>query len=313
MKEIRREQIPEFVKKDVETVMKHARCVFVLGEHDTVVVRWNHDGGLHVCAVVGTSSAFGGVFANAVLCEIGLERSRPYRKAHKNSDKHLKYKQGRERGIYFPARKKWFSLSEKQYCLLAPILFRELAGYASEKMSHWKTDAYCTFLEFRSWKKRSSKKIVVRKRRHARFRGIRMSVDTRDGFLLRDICWADLRPRGPTEEILKHLRPATLAILEHYENRWAETHFLHSKWILVLLSLCRRWSSHVVAEIRISNPRWALIQKELSLDGAISLERQCAETRLSDPEKRIPETTRVRLVRGLRGNKSYIVFEMREI
>jgi hypothetical protein len=123
-----KQQIRNLVMADVQNVQREAYSVINISSDGIATENLNDQWRLGVIAVVGPTQAFGECFSEAVLCEIGLGKSRPYHEANKPK---LKLLQGEPKSI--PKRKKWFQLSESQYLAVLPFLFRRMREITDAK------------------------------------------------------------------------------------------------------------------------------------------------------------------------------------
>lgn len=127
MNGIRPENIPILIARDVLNVKKYAAIVLEIEEG---VMRFsrNENPRLNVIAVVGPGKFLDKEYKEAVLLEIGIGKSRPY---HIPAFK-------KEKGPWISKRKKWFSLTEHQYRVIAPKIFSILGLLTNERVGNWK-------------------------------------------------------------------------------------------------------------------------------------------------------------------------------
>ncbi len=116
MKGLSPQRIPILVENDVNVVKKNAKVVINISK---LGLSYNQDGGLGIIAIIGPGEFYGRRYEETVLCEIGLGRSRPYHSARKSKR-------------WIEKRRKWFSLTEEQYLVVAPIVFDILQKFADE-------------------------------------------------------------------------------------------------------------------------------------------------------------------------------------
>ncbi|MEK7643537.1 MAG: hypothetical protein AAB372_03785 [Patescibacteria group bacterium] len=191
MKGISPKAIPKLIARDVRTVLHHAAIVIVLKGH-SAEVRTNKNPALNVIAIIGPGNFVGRQFSKALLCEIGIGASRPYREAN--------IKRGGKRVM---KRHKWFTLSSTQYEHLASRLFKLLHAIAANRVATWKSGDRFFLSTTRHWHTKRQKKIVVYRDQSMEVpRGCRFSVSPADELLCADICWAEIH----SPRVLRHLQ-----------------------------------------------------------------------------------------------------------
>jgi len=188
MRGINPQKIPDLIKGDVELVKTEARFVFVISpDEKTIAVSENDNPRLNVFAVIGPSEGFGRHWDEALLAEIGIARTRPYREA-----KGL-YRKAGQTSLH--KRRKWFFLSEKQYQLVAPVIFKIMDIRAEKIVASWKSGCQSNrFLisVINHYWLRSRKRMVEKGYMLAVLTGIRFHASLKDEFFVRDIFWAEL-------------------------------------------------------------------------------------------------------------------------
>jgi hypothetical protein len=188
VKGINPEKIPEFIRRDVELVKEGARFVlFILPDAKKVQIVENNDPRLDVFAIIGPSYGFGRHWDEVLLTEIGISRTRPYNEARGLA------RQLEQSNIH--ERRKWFSLSQQQYQLVAPIIFKMMDVRAERIISFWKTGSIENGFRIRtrsSWWSNHRKKLSFKSLYYAVPRGIRFNVSLKDEFFVRDVFWAEM-------------------------------------------------------------------------------------------------------------------------
>jgi len=181
--------IMEYVSSDVDTVRRNAVAVIELelGGNEPVLTQ-NSEGELNVIAVVGSGAGLSGTpvhgqqFKEALLCEVGLAKTKPYRQT--------KWHPGERK--YCKKRRRWFTLSEEQYKSVAPLLFLKLQSRANKIIGSWKNGGcFTTSITIRNFREKAT--FNYRKGRAEVLSGVRFSVLTADKLLLADIYGAELR------------------------------------------------------------------------------------------------------------------------
>lgn len=198
MRGINPEKIPDFIRGDVELVKKEARFVLVISlDEKTITVSENDNPRLDVFAVIGPSQGFGRNWDEVLLAEIGIARTRPYREARGLC---------RESGqTNLHKRRKWFFLSERQYQIISPIIFRIMEVRAEKVVSGWKSGSSENRFIIRtyrsSWSNRK-KKLSFTKYKYACPTGIRFHASLQDEFFVRDVFWAELNLNQSIEKAI---------------------------------------------------------------------------------------------------------------
>jgi len=197
------EMARELVARDVTRVKRHALGLCLLdGFEDGLEPEFIpcDEPRLNVLAVIGPARKGGFRFEEALLLELGLHRTRPYRKAEgaaltKQELRLRRKNRNRFRsGRHVPMRRKWFTLTKQQYLAVAPHLFRFLQEHVDERVGRWEiTQKFEPF-----WRK--VPRYIVGRHGQIHYteiaahheRGIRFSVSTADRSLISDIYWAEL-------------------------------------------------------------------------------------------------------------------------
>ncbi len=169
---------------DVKRIKEIAKCCIFITP-DGVIVNENPNFILEVVAVIGPYQDSEINLPEAVLLEVGMNRSRPYGKAEGNVGRENRKAISKRYGHYQP--------TPEQYLLVAPHLFSYLTKYATEKIRGWKNNWHdprwikVDSAEYRhfSGQRRTYKWLIKEP-------CVRFSIDIRDEFLLSDIYWAEL-------------------------------------------------------------------------------------------------------------------------
>jgi hypothetical protein len=131
--------IPEYVRRDVAKVKAEALAVIKIKPGGGVAARINLHGRLGVLAVVGpTDDEDGNHYPEALLLEVALCKTRPYvptlglRRTHWST---LRRRRVKRRKIH--RRRPYFSLTEEQYRLVSPLIFRTIQELVDRRLATW--------------------------------------------------------------------------------------------------------------------------------------------------------------------------------
>jgi hypothetical protein len=190
MNGIKPSAIPLLVERDVARVREHAYAVITLDARGDFNIRLHpaHPG-LSVIAVVGPGRHNGRKYREALLCEIGLCRGRPYAQANRPA---AEVKTGEFRQI--PRRRKWFWLTDAQYAVVAPQIFRMIGCLARKKVAGRRAGTVKNPFYIRtntSFFSRHGKRIFRRDVNLPIVTGARFSFGYADRRLLADVLWAE--------------------------------------------------------------------------------------------------------------------------
>lgn len=316
------------VKSDVELIKKEARMVILIGPKNEINVFENMEGKINVIGIIGPGKANGYYFQEALLEEIGISRSHPYRKG-----KVPEALQEEDKPKAITYRYSGFSLSQSQYLLVAPIIFDVIQGMADERVAGWQSGTpdnkfyvpgvKCRYnktserLEYRSTKKGF---VGVDS-------GVRFSASL-EGFFARDIFWAGLiavgkfarlislrlehrlgrkrktKPKKEHQAKKRAIRPRARASLESLLRfREAQTMIAQSafsEWLRPNVILClpdgdnNRFAPH--------------LRNALKSHEETTLEYELAQQALPGQEARI--NIKLKLISLKKGRKGYVVFEV---
>lgn len=184
MKGLNKERIKKLALADVQNVKREACSVICISADGVATEKLNDQWRLGVIAVVGPAYAFGEYFPEAVLCEIGLGKSRPYHEAKKPFSSLLP-----DEPKNIPQRKKWFRLSEEQYLAVISFLFQRLRKITDAKCWARKCNPDNPFFVTMPRNYYSHRKKILHESepRRPAASGIRFSVSKKDRFLRSDI------------------------------------------------------------------------------------------------------------------------------
>ncbi len=193
--------IPAHMKKqavrDVARVRQHARAVITLGQDTAPSFITNNHSVLDVVAVVGPTTYDGVSVPEAVLCEVGLRRTRPYARSERRGN-------GSPIRPYLSLiqpRSSRFMLSAWQYRLAAPTMFSLLDGWMREIVGRWLWGPGAVISVRRTYVRRSGSVLETRRFLTMRPRGCRISVARKDHFLCADLLRIEMGDRYWREQL----------------------------------------------------------------------------------------------------------------
>ncbi len=292
---------------DVNRIKEIAKCcIFITPEG--VVVKENPNFVLEVVAVIGPYDDGAVKLSEAVLLEVGLNRSRPYGKAEGNV--------GRENRHAISKRYGHYHLTPDQYQLVAPHLFGYLTKYATEKVASWKNDwVDPRWVKFDTGEYRH----ISGQRRNYKWSIIepcvRFSVDLRDELLLGDIFWAELFGFDNRQHKLDRL----VAFMGNKFSGYKRTNrkkmprsWMNYPRFAVAIEALRRlpwylqvfvWKEHFGKHSYFHYE----IMEQIGYEGFDPWEEQVREKALPNPEQRIIPPVKIRI---LRKSQKQLVFEL---
>ena len=302
-------RIPELVHSDVEHVLKEARIVLTIRGNAIIQTR-NPAGGLGIIAVLGPGDFNGQHFNQALLCEIGLVKSRPYHRANRPATKN-------SQGQYLSKRRKWFSLNKSQYLLAAPIIFSLLRQLTNKAVSQRKANIDNPFYlpTSRHYFSRYHNTLFKSVSFQPQLQGSRFSICLEDEFFVRDIYWADLN-NPATKNRLKGMAKFIDLYLSSYKKGFRRRFLKLKKVKKVQMFLYRRgqsiyWPRHHEIEMLSHlpsgkrNPLWSHLTSDLiHWDGEKTRERCLAEAAPANPESRLGQI-RLIVTTSLNGQNKY--------
>jgi hypothetical protein len=178
---------------DVALVKKEAKIVLDISKGvGNAELSENADGRLNVLAIIGPgvglpeSPIAGQAFDEALLCEIGISRSRPYARNFLGKDGSKPYSVGK--------RRKWFGLTDEQYLELGPVIFHYLQTLADMRIAEWKHPTYRIKSSRTYWYRRTSS-LDQKDFKTLVDRGARFTVSTADSKILADVYRAEFDNR----------------------------------------------------------------------------------------------------------------------
>lgn len=312
------------IKKDIERVKQHSIGFIKINKNSRFRLVANKEKvRLGLIGIIGPPEGFEDVFDEALLCEIGVGRTRPYTEAR-----------GLKRVINelnIPARGKYFSLSKQQYQLIAPLVFELIEEMAYERVSRWKKgpfseDPFWLPSSWHFWSKRG-KKFHNRASWAIAVKGSRFSIALKDIFFVKDVYWAELN----LNENLKgkflvkrgHINGLVNFIDKRLNDFRSERKYKGKKpfrelegvkqveRILRESSLSRHLLIEVVRRLRDEkkNIFSEYIADMIGWDGLESEENKLVKSVLLEPESRLNDI-QLRVTTGLDVQKDRVVFEV---
>lgn len=247
-----------------------------------------------------------------VLCEVGVNRTRPYRKSEKPRGT---WRHGEEYEC-FPIRHKVAGLSEAQYREVAPQLFGALKEMVDAQVSAYERGLKAPYLV-------KGRKGVFSARRDEMcerdiFRpaplSLRFSVSWEDIFLIYDIFWAEIYGNEDLAGRLRRFAMWISSILAPHQEGW-EGEFSHLPHVWNIRESIKRskFLKHVLVEMLVQHlpggkesPFFEELGKMIGWDFKETREHRLASLALSEPERRLGNS-QIRVVRMAR---DYLVFEL---
>jgi len=184
MRGLKPEMIPRLAIRDVNIVKREARFIIKLPELKVIE---NPRPRLGVIAIIGPGKYLGMRYGEVELDEIGIGKTYPWHRAQR--PKSL-LTDGEIETI--PDRHPWFSLSEDQYILVAPVVFELIQRITNRQTEQRKSGENGYMIDI-GWARyfRYHGKLEAQKSRKNFLRGKRFSVSFKSRFLP-DVYWAEL-------------------------------------------------------------------------------------------------------------------------
>ena len=252
-----------------------------------------------------------------VLCEVGVNRTRPYRKSEKPQGT---WKPGEEHEC-FPIRHKVAGLSEAQHREVAPHIFGALQKMVDAQVSTYERGLKSPYLV-------KGRKGIFSARRDEMYErdvfrpaplSLRFSVSWEDKFLIRDIFWADIfwaeiYGNEDLEGRLIRFARWISSILAPHQGGWeGELAHLPHVWNIQESIEKSKFLKHVLVEMLVrhlpggeKSPFFEELGKMIGWDFKETREHRMASLVLPDPERRLGKS-QIRVVRMAR---DYLVFEL---
>ena len=315
--------IPILVQRDVDLVKKEAKIVINLS---TLNLIRNPKPGINLIAIIGPGEFLGRKYREALLCEIGLGRSRSYHDAQRPKDSKLNESRWVEK------RRKWFFLNKEEYLVVAPLIFEILQELTDKKVATWKHNFYSDdpFLlpTPRNYFSRHQKKLHQSISMRPQRTGIRFAVSKKDEFLVRDIYWAALNNLDLKIHLNGLAKFIDLYLSPYKKQRPLRRRFSKLKRVVrvkrTCLSLLSKRGAYLLPELLKClpkgqrNPLWPHLVYLLGYGGSATKERRLADSALPDSKNRVGNLE-VKITTGLFGKygkqgdiliRDHIVFEV---
>jgi len=190
------------VERDLRIVKQGARFIMKIDE-ERVKVTENQNWQLNLIVIIGQGLVPLGDYPQtkeALLCEIGLWRSRPHRNTHE-----------------IRARRKFFELTEDQYRLVAPVVFAKLFELANTTVASWENQTFAIPHPHHYYKRKPGELETSTKYKEV-LRGVKFSFDRRDERFIQDICWGEMNGNDNLKSHLKGLARLIAMNLKPYRG-----------------------------------------------------------------------------------------------
>lgn len=307
--------ISQLIKDDVDRVRTGAKFIIDISNSSPEIIK-NDSPFIGVIAIIGPGKSAFGEFKEANLCEIGLGKSRPYHSGVK--PRGFAEKTG---GIKtFVKRRKWFLLTEKQYRVVAPVVFKFLQELVDERVAQWKCNPHTNPFFVKGQKMfyaKRNKSVVIYKTCRVARNGLRFSVDLKDAYFVSDIFHSEIYLNDNIKNHLGGLARFIDKRLSIYRNNGHRADFSKLKGAKDIIDniesqqISKR--KYLLAEMLtryfpkgIKNPLWDEICKLLGFNGEKFWQKNIADLALPNPETRLCDTQIV----VEKDQKEYIVFEI---
>lgn len=298
-----------FVQKDVQIARQAQHLIKVTEKRVRVM---SQDTQIPLIAVVGPVQHNSYSYREAVLMEVGANRSRPYQPIQPYTPG------GRTKRHYMRPRTKAFGPTHDQYNRLAPRLFSLLQELTDRKVETWKSPIYWLPFPCRYFKRHGRQMLVRDGGRKPVSRGVRFCVSRADPMLVSDLYWAEFNMNSRVQHIIAglagfmHIRlsrtrsrsakefkrtKAFADIAPQFETSWLSRHLLAEA---LQHERLKRWHHHPIMEAFGDLIEW---------NGQPTSERHMAQKVVNgvDPRTRIGMERELRIVRK---TPKHIVVEM---
>lgn len=305
-----RSTVRELVARDLKVVEKGARIILEISPEGEVARKENPDFFLDIIAVIGSGLSprldWVPQFHRALLCELGLGRGRPHNEAHRIIEGERKHVQ---------PRRNYFRLSEDQYRLVSPIVFKILENLAKEKVASWKTGPTFSLPTPNVYYKRRTKRFEESFSHRQWPRGMRFSVPCSEAFFVSDLYWAEIFGNEQVKRSVRGFANFIDLCLQRYKiNGHSEREFRELKSVQPILARLRVSSLPQYLQVEalrnlpngLHHRHLHNLAKLIAWDLETSRERNLALKALPNPHQRL-DGLQVRIVSEKRG---YLVFEV---
>lgn len=298
----------ELSKRNVRLLEEQARILITIApDNARYAIRQNPNGQLNIVAVLGPVA--NSQLEKQLLLEIGMGRTRPYAE----TEEYRKGKGGRRYRL--PQRQKIFSLTEAQYCLVAPEIFGLLRQIAEEKVRAWRSGSHFWLNVSRTVYDAKEKREYTTSRTSPWPKGIRFSFDKRDHYIVRDLVWSELNGEQISHILSGKARYIRLLFYrrnkKYFKNGLSARHLGTEFAAIADLPM---YLKEELADYLFSGPNNYGFLDQLAWFLPLprkktSPEQQLAASAFPDPESRIGKIN-VRITSGLENKKNYVVAEI---
>lgn len=301
----------EKTQRDIALLKKEARAVISIGAEDVSVV-WNDPFRLNVIAIIGEGWIDGMYCPEALLCEVGVSCVRPYVTAELP-----KGTRATNEANTIRARSLHTRMSEKQYVLVAPMLFGAIQEMADAMIARRVQNPDNLFTKWTAVPivaKGRKRKIVSENRECKIETGARFSIHRSDEILVNDVHAAELFHNEDVQDCIRRAKKLIYRYLKKFKansNGMPKTAQEHFKEDLLRISAFPRYLwMEAVRRLRIESKSCYALELE-SLFGCVdelTEERRRAMVALPHAKKRL-RGMRLRLTYK-HANPSIVVFEV---
>lgn len=321
MRGVNPDKIPYFVKKDAELIKKEAVLVLRIKKNgDIEIVNEGSRKRINVIAVLGPAEEYAISdcvlrrfnFDEALLCEIGLRRNKPYNETQNR-------KREKEERKNFTKRRKWFQLSKNQFVKVAPVIFQILQGITDKRVDGWKCGPRNPFwVKTKRYKVVKGGKILKSYSKSVKCNcGIRFSISPKDYYFLSAVYWAEFN----NPALGKYLGGLARFIdkrLSHYRNNGFRKDFRKLKGFQDVKKVVSKISPYLIRKMleeylpgKENNIFYNYLMQIFEVDNCKYKEKILVETASSlFDAKKILNGISLKITNGNKGNGKPIVFEV---
>lgn len=260
-------------------------------------------------AVIGPGTVDDIHFERAILLEIGVGPSRPYKQGWISDGMDKKW---------FSERKKCFSISQDQYLACAPIIFKYLQKIADKRVAQWKCNLDNPFYisgTRKHWSHRG-RKMYIDDVIRTKVPAVRFSVSTKDSLILSDIFLAEIEINESMKKSLKGLA----GFIDKRLKRNRENHYVDFSKLKAAEDIGKslmRLPLYLKAEMlerffgkrQDRNKIYNDLAELIGWDFEKTRERRSADVALPDINERIGDI-QIAITSSFQEGKDYIVFEV---
>lgn len=323
MRGLNPKRIPELVAKHVERARRES--AFVLEIDDNGEIEWyksNPNYKLGVIAVIGPGYAFGEYFGEALLLEVGIWRTRPYREA-KNQQR------ANNEPCHLSPRSKWFFLSEQQYLNIVPVIFEIIQQItdkqdATRKCGHQNGNSFIIKIgkyylargrrkDHKTGERQPQRTLFYHEKSKELPIGVRFSISQKDISLVQFIYWLEINKNAILKDGAESVAKLINICLAPYNKKGFYRDPKKLKGVQqvneIICSKPYYWLEEIVEKYlpeREKNPLFNEIRELIGWKDGKAIERRLAESAVVIPDCDVL----LRITTGLDAKKDYIVFEV---